>query len=46
MSSEGKDIDFGAFLANDVKEFLAGAVRHYYGEPAAETVSTPFITND
>ena len=46
VSSEGKDIDFGAFLANDVKEFLAGAVRHYYGEPAAETVSTPFITND
>ena len=46
VSSEGKDIDFGAFLANDVKEFLAGAVRHYYGEPAAETGSTPFITND
>jgi hypothetical protein len=46
VSSEGKDIDFGAFLANDVKEFLAGAIRHYYGEPAAEAGSTPFITND
>ena len=46
IASQGKEIHFGAFLPIDVKEFLAGAIRHYYGEPAAEAVSTPFITND
>jgi hypothetical protein len=44
VSSEGKDIDFGAFLANDVKGFLAGAIRHYY---AGDDVATaPFVPND
>jgi len=44
VSSEGKDIDFGAFLANDVKDFLAGAIRHYY---AGDDVATaPFVPND
>lgn len=46
IASLGKDTHFGAFLPVDVKEFLAGAIRHYYGEPAAEAVSTPFIPND
>jgi len=46
VASQGKDIDFGAFLADDVKEFLAGAIKDYYGEPAAEVVSAPFIPND
>ena len=46
ITSLGKETHFGAFLPVDVKEFLAGAIRHYYGEPAAEAVSTPFITND
>ena len=46
ITSLGKETHFGAFLPVDVKEFLAGAIRHYYGEPAAGEVSTPFITND
>jgi hypothetical protein len=46
VASQGKDIDFGAFLADDVKEFLAGAIQYYYGEPVAAAVSTPFIPND
>ena len=46
ITSLGKETHFGAFLPVEVKEFLAGAIRHYYGEPAAEAVSTPFITND
>ena len=46
ITSLGKETHFGAFLPVDVKEFLAGAIQHYYGEPAAEAVSTPFITND
>ena len=46
ITSLGQETHFGAFLPVDVKEFLAGAIRHYYGEPAAEAVSTPFITND
>jgi hypothetical protein len=46
VASLGKETHFGAFLPVDVKEFLAGAIRHYYGEPVAEVVSTPFIPND
>ena len=46
VASLGKETHFGAFLPADVKEFLAGAIRHYYGEPATEAVSTPFIPND
>ena len=46
ITSLGKETHFGAFLPVDVKEFLAGAIRHYYGEPVAEVVSTPFIPND
>ena len=46
ITSLGKETHFGAFLPVDVKEFLAGAIQHYYGEPADEAVSTPFITND
>ena len=44
VSSEGKDIDFGAFLANDVKDFLAGAIRHCYA--CDDVATTPFIPND
>jgi hypothetical protein len=32
IASQGKETHFGAFLPADVKEFLAGAIRHYYGE--------------
>ena len=46
VASQGKETHFGAFLPADVKEFLAGAIQHYYGEPVAEAVSTPFIPND
>ncbi len=46
ITSLGKETHFGAFLPVDVKDFLAGAIRHYYGEPADEAVSTPFIPND
>jgi len=46
ITSLGKETHFGAFLPADVKEFLAGAIRHYYGEPVAAAVSTPFIPND
>jgi hypothetical protein len=46
VTSLGKETHFGAFLPADVKEFLAGAIQHYYGEPVAVVVSTPFIPND
>ena len=46
INSLGKETHFGAFLPVDVKEFLAGAIRHYYGGPSVDTVSTPFIPND
>ena len=46
ITSLGKETHLGAFLPVDVKDFLAGAIRHYYGEPADEAVSTPFIPND
>jgi hypothetical protein len=46
VASLGKETHFGPFLPADVKEFLAGAIRHYYGDPAAAAVSTPFIPND
>ena len=40
VASQGKEIHFGAFLSEDVKEHLAGLIRHYYGEaPSAE----PFV---
>lgn len=42
VSSQGNEIDFGAFLAEDIKEHLAGAIRHYYGEtPSAEPFLAP-----
>jgi hypothetical protein len=44
VTSQGKDIDFGAFLAEDVKEYLAGAIRHYYA--GDEVAPTPFIANE
>lgn len=44
VASQGKDIDFGAFLADDVKEFLAGAIRYYYA--GDEGVAAPFIASE
>lgn len=41
VASEGKEIDFGAFLPMDVKEHLAGAIQHYYGLPAEPFVEPP-----
>jgi hypothetical protein len=45
VASQGKEIHFGAFLPDDVKEHLAGIIRHYYGDtPTADTGSAaPFI---
>jgi hypothetical protein len=47
VASQGKEIHFGAFLPEDVKEHLAGLIRHYYGEaPSADAESAaPFIAN-
>jgi hypothetical protein len=44
VASQGEDIDFGAFLADDVKEFIAGAIGYYYG--SVEGTPAPFIPND
>ena len=44
VASLGKEIHFGAFLAADVKEHLAGLIRDYYGDaPSAEDSAKPFI---
>jgi len=47
VASQGKEIHFGAFLPEDVKEHLGGLIRHYYGEaPSADAESAaPFIAN-
>lgn len=47
VASQGKEIHFGAFLPDDVKEHLAGLIRHYYGDaPSADVGSAaPFIAN-
>ncbi len=44
VASQGKDIDFGAFLADDVKEYLAGAIRYYYG--GEEGAPAPFVAGE
>jgi hypothetical protein len=43
MASGGKEISFGSMLKDDVKEYLAGAIQHYYGVP--EEVN-PSVTPD
>jgi hypothetical protein len=47
VASQGKEIHFGAFLPEEVKEHLAGLIRHYYGDaPTADAGSAaPFIPN-
>ncbi|MFM7741952.1 MAG: hypothetical protein ACKO8X_00425 [Verrucomicrobiota bacterium] len=47
VASQGKEIHFGAFLPDDVKERLAGLIRHYYGEPPSADAGSaaPFIPN-
>lgn len=35
VSSQGETIDFGNFLAKDIKAFLVAAIRDYYGEAPA-----------
>jgi hypothetical protein len=47
IASLGKETHFGAFLPADVKEHLAGLIRHYYGDaPTVDTGSAaPFIAN-
>lgn len=35
VTSQGQEIDFGNFLAKDVKAFLVAAIRDYYGEAPA-----------
>ncbi len=44
VASLGKEINFGAFLPDDVKEHLAALIQDYYGAPASE-VAAPFIPN-
>jgi hypothetical protein len=34
VASQGQEIDFGSFLAKDIKAFLVAAIVDYYGEPA------------
>ena len=47
VASLGKELHFGAFLPVDIKEHLAGLIRHYYGEmPTADAgEAAPFIAN-
>jgi hypothetical protein len=47
IASQGKEIHFGAFLPVDIKEHLAGLIRHYYGDaPTVDAGSAaPFIAN-
>ena len=47
VASQGKEIHFGAFLSDDVKEYLAGLIRYYYGDaPTVDASSAaPFIPN-
>ena len=40
IMSLGKETHFGAFLPEDVKEHLAGLIRHYYGDPPS---AEPFV---
>jgi len=47
VSSLGKEINFGAFLPEGVKEHLAALIQDYYGAPASSAESTaPFIPNE
>jgi hypothetical protein len=47
VASLGKEINFGAFLSEDVKEHLAALIQDYYGAPASSAESTaPFIPNE
>jgi hypothetical protein len=41
MSSEGEQLSFGSLLKEDVKEYLAGAIQHYYGVPAEPPAFVP-----
>lgn len=43
VASQGKEIDFGAFLPLDVKEHLAGAIRYYYAGEEGDVA--PFVPN-
>jgi hypothetical protein len=45
VASLGKEINFGAFLPEDVKEHLAALIQDYYGASASE-VAAPFIPNE
>jgi hypothetical protein len=42
MVSGGEESSFGSMLTDDVKEYLAGAIQHFYGMPAqARPVAPP-----
>jgi len=41
MVSDGKQLGFGSLLKEDVKEYLAGAIQHYYGVPAEPFSAAP-----
>lgn len=44
MVSQAQEINFGAFLPNDVKEYLAGAIQHYYA--GKKGASAPFVSGE
>ena len=41
IASDGKEISFGSMLKDDVKEYLAGAIQHYYGVPVETNPFAP-----
>jgi hypothetical protein len=41
MASDGKEASFGSMLKDDVKEYLAGVIQHYYGLPSEAQPSVP-----
>ncbi|NBX35601.1 hypothetical protein EBR16_09645 [bacterium] len=44
VSSDGREIDFGSFLAKDVKDFLRAAIVDYYGDAPAAAAPADFLT--
>jgi hypothetical protein len=46
VASLGKEINFGAFLPDDVKEHLAALIQDYYGEPSSAGGAAPFLSDD
>ncbi len=43
VASQGQEIDFGNFLAKDIKAFLVAAIRDYYGDSPPASAPADFI---